>query len=195
MSESPTTDAAVAAMLGEGDEPPESTEGTEAPEEIEGQEPTAIEELPDWAQEEIRKLRRESANARVKARQAGRKAPASEQPTEASQQALKAAEERGRQAARLENGIRLARAEAKAALTGVVVEDQIDDVIDDLDLSRFVEDNGDVDSEAVKAFRDKFTNLVGKRSTPHVSHGRQTRATPSTSTADAFAKAVEGAFQ
>jgi hypothetical protein len=193
MSEAATeSDAAVAAMLTEGIDP----EGTTQPEGAEeGQEPTSIDDLPDWAQEEIRKLRRENATKRVTQREQSRRTKTdTPQSTEASQQAITAAEERGRQAARMENGIRLAGAEVKAALAATLTEDQIADIVDDLNLSRFVDDDGEVDSEAVHALRDKYTALVGKRTAPKVSHGRQTQVRPVKSTADAFADALGEAF-
>lgn len=191
MSQDAVADAAVINEFKVPDNVTE-TEVTEEPDN-EGQEPSSIEDLPDWAQEEIRRLRRENANARVKAREANRSKPAEEQP-EVSRQALKAAEDRGRSAARMEYGIRLAGAEVKAALAGVLTEDQIADVLDDLNLSRFVDDEGDVDSDAVKVLRDKYTALVGKRQSPLVNHGRTSTSKAPKSTADQFAAAIGAAL-
>ena len=199
MSESPAADAAVAAALNGGVEDPgpgpeDQLDDQDAPEN-EGLEPTALEDLPqDW-QDEIKRLRRENATARVKSREAARKTTGAQQPPEATSQALKAAEERGRQSALMESGIRLAGAEVKAALATVLPEDQIVDAIEDLDLTRFVDDSGDVDSDAVAAYRDKVSKLVGKRTTPSVNHGRQAPVKPAKSTADAFAEAVGAALQ
>lgn len=190
MSESPATDAAVAAMLNEEDPEEQAAEGTD-----EGQEPVSFDDLPQETQDEIRRLRRENATLRVKSREASRSKTSEQQAGEPSTQALKAAEERGRQAARMENGVRLAGAEVKAALAAVLTEDQIADIVDDLNLSRFVDDDGEVDSEAVRALRDKYVSLVGTRTTPKVNHGRQSAAKPTKSTADAFAEAVGAAFQ
>lgn len=157
--------------------------------EAEGQEPVSFDDLPQETQEEIRKLRRENANLRVKSREAARKAPPpadGEQP-EASKQALQAAEDRGRDSARMEFGIRLAGAEVKAALAGTLTDNQISEVIEDLNLSRFVDDSGEVDSEAIGTLRDKYQALVGKRTTPKVNHGRQGPTVQAKTPADEFA--------
>ena len=193
MSESPATDAAMAQMLDTGEPAEQEQPSQEAPEE--GQEPSnSIDDLPDWAQTEIRQLRRENANARIKARDAARAKPSTDEQPEASRQALKAAEDRGRSAARMEYGIRLAGAEVKAALAGVLAEDQIADIVEDLNLSRFVDDEGDVDSEAIKVLRDKYTALAGKRQAPRVGHGRNTSPPQAKSTADQFADALNAAL-
>lgn len=199
MSETAATDAAMAEMLNgtqpgaDADQPDD--EPTEEREE--GQEPESIDDLPEWAREEILRLRRKDAAARVKLRQATKKQTPTtgEPPSDASEQALRAAEDRGRASARLEFAIQLAGAEIKAALAGVLDEDQIVDVVDDLNLTRFVDDDGEVDEDAVKALRDKYLHIVGKRTPPPVSNGRQTRAAPQKSTADQFADALGPAFR
>lgn len=167
----------------EGQEPVETDVADETQD---GQEPTetAFEELPESWQTEIRRLRRENASKRVSARDAARKqtkdAPASDEP---SAQALKAAEERGRKSAALENGIRLARAEVRASLAGTLAPDHIDEIVEDLNLSRFVDDDGEVDTEAVAVLRDKYTSILGRKAPAKVSHGKQGDA-PSTEEAE-----------
>lgn len=56
-------------------------------------------------------------------------------------------------------GQKLAAAEIKAALTGVV--ETPTDVIDDLNLTKFVTDAGDVDTEAVTKLRERWVGIVG----------------------------------
>jgi molecular chaperone GrpE (heat shock protein) len=57
---------------------------------------------------------------------------------------------------------RVARAELKAALTGVVSDPGA--VVDDLNVSKFLNDAGDVDSEAVNAFKARYEGLFPKAS-------------------------------
>src|SRR4051812_17116110 len=163
----PGTDADVATALGVG--PQVDVEpGTEEADDQQAQvaEDVPLEDLPSHWQEEVRRLRRENAQQRVARRDAKQT-----QQTDAgddkspSAQALRAAEERGRQAARMESGVRLAGAEVRAALAPNLTEEQIEDVIDDLNLSKFVTDDGDVDREAVKHLRDKFVSILGKKTT------------------------------
>lgn len=52
---------------------------------------------------------------------------------------------------------RLAAAEIKAALAGIV--DNPQDVVDDLDLAKYVTDTGDVDEESVGKLRDKYAAI------------------------------------
>jgi hypothetical protein len=66
--------------------------------------------------------------------------------------AANAAEKRAQEA--LE---RVARAEVKAALTGIV--DSPDDIADDLNISRFLTDNGEVDGDKVAALKAKYEAL------------------------------------
>lgn len=196
-------DAQVANVFGVGQQGQTQTqtagqapEGQEA-EAQEAQEPEtgSIDDLPDWAAEEIRRLRRENATSRVKAREAARKTV--QTPAEggaAPEAALRAAEERGRSAARMENGIRLAGAEVKAALAASALSsEQILDIVTDLDLTRFVQDDGDVDEEAIRVLAGKYTALIGaKKPAPRVGHGRQNGAATQPSTAQQFAETLGG---
>lgn len=173
---------------------PETTEVEESVTEeqlADGQEPESVDDLPDWAQEEIRKLRRENATARIKARDAARKGAKPDTPPEATRQSLKAAEDRGRAEARMEYGIQLAGAEIKASLAGAFSEEQITDIIEDLNLTRYVEDDGSVDRDAVRALKDKYTALLGKKPPARVSHGRSEK--PPSGNEDAeFARTLFG---
>lgn len=57
---------------------------------------------------------------------------------------------------------RLARAEIKASLAGVV--DNPESIIEDLNLSRFVGEDGEVDAAAVLALRNKYAGFSSPRS-------------------------------
>lgn len=85
-----------------------------------------------------------------------------------SERAVSEAEARGRQAALADVGQRLAAAEIKAALTGVVPDPAA--IVEDLNLSKYVGDDGEVDSEAVASLRKKYEGFGaarGKGSTPN----------------------------
>lgn len=75
-----------------------------------------------------------------------------------SEQALTEAEERGRKAATAEAGQKLAAAEIKAALAGVVPDPKL--IVEDLNLAKYVNDDGDVDDEAVKVLKEKYVALA-----------------------------------
>lgn len=159
-----------------------------------------LEDLPEDWQEDIRRLRRENANLRVRAREATRKPTPqtpSDSPTASATAAaeLKAAEERGRSAARMEYGVQLARAEVKAALAANFTEEQITDLIDDLDLSRLVQDDGSVDADAVGSLKEKYVSLLASASRkppPRVGHGRTGPAPAAKDTATQFAEFFGG---
>lgn len=69
-----------------------------------------------------------------------------------AQDAAKAAEARAQAANQ-----RVAKAEVKAALTGIV--DDPESIIEDLNLSRYLTDDGDVDDDAVAALKTKYEAL------------------------------------
>jgi hypothetical protein len=199
MSESPATDAAVAAAFGVGTTTlPEPADlagqaGEIDPHDQQAQvaEDTAFEDLPSSWQDEIRRLRRENAANRVARRdQSRQQQPGGGDSTDAdnapSAQAIRAAEQRGREAARLETGVRLAAAEVKASLAAALTEEQIEDLVEDLNLSRFVTDDGDVDREAVKHFRDKTVSILGRKPTARPGHGQRQTAPTTKSNAELF---------
>lgn len=80
------------------------------------------------------------------------------------EKAVAEAEARGRQAAVGEVGQRLAAAEIKAALTGVVPDPAA--LVDDLNLAKYVGEDGQVDADAVAELRKKFEALKPKDETP-----------------------------
>ena len=78
-----------------------------------------------------------------------------------AEKAVAEAEKRGRTAALTEVATRLAAAEIRAALTGVVADPAV--VVDDLNLAKFVTPDGDVDAKAVTALKDRYAALVPKQ--------------------------------
>lgn len=74
-----------------------------------------------------------------------------------SERAISEAEARGRQAATADVAQRLAGAEIKAALTGVVPDPAA--IVEDLNLAKYIGDDGEVNSEAVAELRKKFEAL------------------------------------
>jgi len=75
--------------------------------------------------------------------------------------AVAEAEARGRKAAGAEGSQRLAAAEIKAALTGVVPDPAA--IVEDLNLARYVTDDGEVDGDAVVKLKAKFEGLAPKK--------------------------------
>jgi DNA repair exonuclease SbcCD ATPase subunit len=134
--------------------------------------------------EQVSKPRQEAKNLRErlralepKAAEYARLEEASKTEQERAQEALSLAQER---AASLLH--RAARSELKAALAGVV--DDPDAIVDDLNLARFVDDDGEVDSDAVDALRAKYARFGGRRaprpdsSQASAANGKSTPATP-----------------
>lgn len=72
--------------------------------------------------------------------------------------AVAEAELRGRTAANVEHAQALAGARIEAALTGVVPDPA--GVVEDLNLSKYVTDTGDVDTEAIETLRAKYAELA-----------------------------------
>lgn len=78
-----------------------------------------------------------------------------------AERAVAEAEQRGRAAVLAEYGQRLAAAEIKAALAGIVPDPAL--VLEDLNLARYVTETGDVNTEAVDALKARWTSIVGNR--------------------------------
>jgi hypothetical protein len=115
-----------------------------------------------------------------------RLAEASKTAEERAQEAQKAAEERATAAL-----TRIARAEVKAALAGLV--DDPDAIAEDLNLSRFVTDAGDVDEQAIAALKTKYAAFSGRRA-PRPDHSQASGANGAapTSPATEFASILQG---
>lgn len=180
-------DAEVAAALGVGN-PDVEEQDTE--QDTEDQESTEVEfeDLPKTWQDEIRKLRRENAANRVKAKQV--KAAVNEADSKSTD--VEAAREAGREEARAEHGIELATEAVRAALTGVIPEDDLDEFVDELNIARFVTDEHKPDRDAIASLKARQTKLTGVRKTSKVNHGRQGGGATKKSNADQFADVLQG---
>jgi hypothetical protein len=85
--------------------------------------------------------------------------------------------------------MRVARAEVKAALAGVV--ENPDAIVDDLNLAKFVGDDGEVDAAAVKALRDKYAGFGSPRAPrPDASQGSGANGVAAAGPAEEFASFI-----
>ena len=113
----------------------------------------------------IAALKRDLKATEPKVSEYDRLAEASKTAEERAQEALKAAESRA-----LASMQRVARAEVKAALTGLV--DDPDSIVEDLNLARFVDDDGEINEGAIAALKTKYAGFTGKRGPrPDLSQG------------------------
>lgn len=156
----------------------EPNENDENQQEQEGQEPDEVsfDDLPQATKDEIRQLRREAATLRTKNKDLARRAREADQAGADAGDAIQQAEARGRKAAKAEYASQLATAQIRTALTGVVSDEGIDKVLNRLNLSTYVDDEGEVDTEAIRELREDYVALVGKRTPAKVSHGRSGNA-------------------
>lgn len=186
-SNASAADTEVAAALGLGDEvETDEVDDTEENEDQESEE-VAFEDLPQKTQDEIRKLRRENAALRVKTREARKTATkTADGPSD-----VEAAREAGREEARAEHGVELATEAIRAALTSVVGEDDLDELLDELNMARFVTDEHKPDREAIASLKARHEKLTGaaKRKTS-VQNGRRGSGSGSKSNAEQFAAAL-----
>jgi hypothetical protein len=186
-SNASAADTEVAAALGLGDEVAETEEVDAEENEDQESEEVAFEDLPQKTQDEIRKLRRENAALRVKTREARKTTKAAtESPSD-----VEAAREAGREEARAEHGVELATEAIRAALTSVVGEDDLDELLDELNMARFVTDEHKPDRDAIASLRARHEKLAGaaKRKTS-VQNGRRGSGSGSKSNAEQFAAAL-----
>lgn len=127
-------------------EQPTGTEGQEPPEKQEPEKPEVFD------RDYVEKLRRENAEARTKLRKAEEQA---EEQRKASMsdaaRAVAEAEARGRTSATQALGQRLARSEYLAAAALRNPQYDTSSVLDDINLARFVGDDGEPDVDAIKA--------------------------------------------
>lgn len=111
------------------------------------------------ARGEAKGLRDRLRDAEPKVAEYDRLAAASKTEMERASERATAAESRAQAANR-----RVARAEVKAALTGLV--DNPESIVDDLDMSRFLDPDGEVDAQAVTALKSKFAALGPRKPKP-----------------------------
>ena len=141
---------------------------------------------------EVHKARTEAANYRGKLRAAepkaaeyDRLAEASKTAEERSQEAVKAAETRA-----LASMQRVARAEVKAALTGLV--DDPDAIVEDLNLARFIDDDGEINDGAIAALKTKYAGFSSKRGPrPDLSQGSGANGKSAANPAAEFASILQ----
>lgn len=65
-----------------------------------------------------------------------------------------------------EVGKKLAAAKIEAALTGIVSDPA--SVVEDLNLGKYLDSDGEVDADSVKALREKFSSIAGGKKLPDV---------------------------
>lgn len=186
-SNASAADTEVAAALGLGEEVAETDEVDAEENEDQESEEVAFEDLPQKTQDEIRKLRRENAALRVKTREARKTTKAAtESPSD-----VEAAREAGREEARAEHGVELATEAIRAALTSVVGEDDLDELLDELNMARFVTNEHKPDRDAIASLKARHEKLAGaaKRKTS-VQNGRRGSGSGSKSNAEKFAEVL-----
>lgn len=91
-------------------------------------------------------------------------------------------------------GGRLVDAEVRAAAAGRLATEQVEALIEGLDRSRFITDEGDVDRDALLSWVGRFPAAPSGPQRPLGDVGQGARTTSTTSTADLFAAAIEGRF-
>lgn len=106
---------------------------------------------------------RAKANAKAKAKADRELADLRSKNLPESERALKDAEERGRTAAKAELAQELAAARIEAALTGVV--DDPAELVEDLNLAKYVTDDGEVDNDAIATLRERWVKRNGEPDT------------------------------
>jgi len=89
-----------------------------------------------------------------------------------TERAVEQARAEARKEAYAETSERLAAAEVRAALAGVV--DDPDAIVEDLNLSRYVTDEGDVDAKAVKVLAEKYAKLTPGKGSADLKQGSRT---------------------
>jgi len=191
-SDSTTADAEVAAALGIGEDVETDEVETDDEQDADQEsEEVAFEDLPQKTQDEIRKLRRENAALRVKTRAARQ----TEKKAEGSSD-VEAAREAGREEARAEHGVELATEAIRAALAGVISDDDLEEFVDELNIARFVTDEHKPDREAIASLKARQARLTGaaKRKTS-VQNGRQGSGAGKKSNADEFADFLSAGLQ
>ena len=124
-----------------------TTETTDEAQEAEpgGEERTTEDPRISKANAEAARYRKELRAAQVELDKV-RKAGLTEQ-----EKAVAEAEARGAQAAAAQHGPRLVRAEFRAAAAGRVDKDALDAYLEDVDLSKFLGDDGEPDAKAIEA--------------------------------------------
>jgi molecular chaperone GrpE (heat shock protein) len=156
-----------------------STEAVETPEaEAPAQEET--ETRTDWKSEARKWEQRAKDNlAKVKEYEPKAKQFDTLQAAQRTAEQRAQAEAEAAQQRALDAMQKAARTTVKAALTGVV--DDPDSILDDLNIARFVTDDGEIDEDAVTALREKYAALGGgkpRTPAPNPAQGAGGKSTP-----------------
>lgn len=141
------------------------------------------------ARNEAQGLRTRLKDAEPKVAEYDRLAQASQTDAERATERATAAEARAAAATQ-----RVARAEVKAALAGLV--DNPDSIIEDLNLARFVSDDGEVNDDAIAALKSKYA-AFGTRRAPRPDPSQASGANGGTTASPAqdFASILQTAMQ
>lgn len=98
--------------------------------------------------------RKHEAQAKANAKAAKELEEFRKQSMTETEQAIEAARTEGRRQALTEAGSKVAAAEVRAAATGRMSAEQVSTLIDGINLARFIDDDGEVDRDAVASFVD-----------------------------------------
>ena len=92
-----------------------------------------------------------------------------------TEKAIEEARSAGRREALTEAGAKIAAAEIRASATGRMADEQVATLLENVNLARFVDDDGEVDREAVAAFVDGIAPPPAENQTATVDLGQGTR--------------------
>jgi hypothetical protein len=187
----------VSAALGLDDAPEgEDTDDEQDPDEVDetdegdDDEPTLADVLAELRElkRSNAQLKREAAERRVAGKTESKgTTSSSDSDGETVEQALA----RGREEARAEYGLELAGASIRAALTGVIPENDLDDFVDDLRLDRYVGEDGKPDRDAIAALKDRQAKITRRRPAGrNVGHARQGSGSGEKSKGDIMAETL-----
>lgn len=144
MSDTDTTTTTDTGTAGEGNDPGDDATRT-------GDDPAAeVERLRG----ELQKARKWEERAKANAKAAKELEEFRQQSMSETEKAIEQARTEGRRQALTETGQKIAAAELRAAASGRMTEEQLSTLLDGLNLARFVDDDGEVDREALTAFVD-----------------------------------------
>jgi hypothetical protein len=137
------------------------------------------------ARGEAKNLRERLKVAEPKVAEYDRLAAASKTAEERANEAATAADARALAATQ-----RVARAEVKAALTGLV--DDPNSIVEDLNLARFIDDDGEIDQAAIDKLKAKYAGFSGRRPPrPDQSQASGANGATATSPASQFASILQ----
>lgn len=103
---------------------------------------------------ELQKARKWEERAKANAKAAKELEEFRQQSMSETEKAIEQARTEGRRQALTETGQKIAAAELRAAASGRMTDEQLTTLLDGLNLARFVDDDGEVDREALTAFVD-----------------------------------------